>query len=82
MSVEHQVKNIVIKTLGIDAAEAIPDADFVYDLGADSLDRVELLMDIEERFGIEIDDDDADKVRTVADAIALVTRLVEEKAFA
>lgn len=63
------VKDIIVEKLGVDAGEVTEAASFVDDLGADSLDTVELVMDFEEKFGLEIPDEDAEKIRTVGDAI-------------
>jgi len=68
MNVEEQVKNIIIEQLGVSAGEIVPEASFVDDLGADSLDLVELVMVLEEEFGKEIPDEDAEKIQTVQDA--------------
>ena len=68
MNVEEKVKNIIIEQLGVSADEVVPDASFVDDLGADSLDLVELVMVLEEEFGKEIPDEDAEKIQTVKDA--------------
>jgi acyl carrier protein len=68
-STEEKVKQIVIEQLGVDEAEVTPNASFVDDLGADSLDTVELVMAFEEAFDLEIPDEDAEKIRTVKDAI-------------
>lgn len=69
MSIEMRVKQIIVEQLGVDEGEVVANAWFVDDLGADSLDLVELIMAFEEEFGIEILDDDAEKIRTVRDAI-------------
>ena len=69
MSTEEKVKNIIIEQLGVSADEVVPEASFVDDLGADSLDLVELVMVLEEEFGKEIPDEDAEKIQTVKDAI-------------
>ena len=66
-SVEEKVKQIIVEQLGVDESEVTPTASFVDDLGADSLDTVELVMAFEEGFGIEIPDEDAEKLRTVGD---------------
>ena len=66
---DEKVKQIVVEQLGVDEAEVTPNASFVDDLGADSLDTVELVMAFEEAFDIEIPDEDAEKIRTVKDAI-------------
>jgi len=68
-SVEDKVKQIIVEQLGVDAAEVTHTASFIDDLGADSLDTVELVMALEEGFGIEIPDEDAEKITTVKDAI-------------
>ena len=68
-SVEERVKQIIVEQLGVDEGEVTPTASFVDDLGADSLDTVELVMAFEEAFGIEIPDEDAEKIATVKDAI-------------
>ena len=69
MSVEDKVKNIIAEKLSVDLEEIVPGASFVDDLGADSLDLVELIMSMEEEFDIDIPDDDAEKILTVQDAI-------------
>ncbi len=66
--VEEKVKQIIVEQLGVDEAEVTPTASFVDDLGADSLDTVELVMAFEEAFEIEIPDEDAEKIQTVKDA--------------
>jgi acyl carrier protein len=66
---EDKVKEIISKQLGVDASEVTDDASFVDDLGADSLDTVELVMALEEEFGVEIPDEDAEKIAKVKDAI-------------
>ena len=66
---EAKVKEIIINELGVDPEKVTPEASFVEDLGADSLDTVELVMAFEEEFGIEIPDEDAEKLQTVGDAI-------------
>lgn len=73
-SVEQKVSQIIAEQLGIEASKVKPAASFVDDLGADSLDRVELVMALEEAFGVEIPDDDADKIVTVQDAIDYVQK--------
>lgn len=69
MSIEDKVKKIIAEKLSVDLAEVVPDASFVDDLGADSLDLVELIMSMEEEFDIEIPDEDAEKLVTVKDAM-------------
>jgi acyl carrier protein len=72
--IEDKVKQIVVEQLGVDEAEVTPSASFVDDLGADSLDQVELVMAFEEAFDIEIPDEDAEKIRTVQDAIDYIEK--------
>jgi acyl carrier protein len=69
MSVEDKLKKVIADKLSVDLEEVIEDASFVDDLGADSLDLVELIMSMEEEFDVEIPDDDAEKMVTVKDAI-------------
>ncbi len=69
MNVEEKVKNIIIEQLGVSSDEVQLNASFVDDLGADSLDLVELVMVLEEEFGYEIPDEDAEKIQTVQDAV-------------
>jgi acyl carrier protein len=66
---EDRVKEIIAKELEVDAKQLNPDAKFIEDLGADSLDIVELVMALEEEFGLDIPDEDADKLKTVGDAM-------------
>jgi acyl carrier protein len=68
-SVEEKVKEIIVEQLSVDEGEVTPTASFIDDLGADSLDTVELVMALEEGFGIEIPDDAAEKITTVKEAI-------------
>lgn len=75
MAVTDDVKAIIVEQLGVKAEEVTPAASFIDDLGADSLDTVELVMALEEKFGIEIPDEDAEKMRTVGEAI----KYIEEK---
>ncbi len=70
MQLEERVTNIIVNHLNISQEELIPEASFVDDLGADSLDIVELVMAMEEEFDIEIPDEDAEKIQTIGDAIA------------
>lgn len=73
-NVEDQVKKIVVEHLGIDESKVTPDAKFIDDLGADSLDTVELVMAFEEKFDIEIPDDSAETILTVKDAINFIEK--------
>ena len=77
MAVADKVKSIIVEQLGVDEEEVTPDASFVDDLGADSLDTVELVMAFEEEFGIEIPDEDAEKLRTVGDALGYLNEKVK-----
>ncbi|HDP80353.1 MAG TPA: acyl carrier protein [Spirochaetes bacterium] len=67
-----KIKKIIVDQLGVDEADVTPEASFVDDLGADSLDTVELVMALEEEFGIEIPDEDAEKLITVGDAMKYI----------
>ena len=69
-SIEDKVKQIIVDELGVEESEVTPNARFIDDLGADSLDTVELVMRFEEEFSIEIPDEDAEKIQSVRDAIA------------
>ena len=75
-SIENRVKEIIIEQLGVDQKEVTPEASFINDLGADSLDTVELVMALEEEFDVEIPDEDAEKIITVSD----VTNYIQGKA--
>lgn len=72
--VEEKVKEIIAKQLGVNASEVTPEASFVEDLGADSLDTVELVMAFEEAFNIEIPDEDAEKITKVKDATEYIKK--------
>ena len=72
MGREERVSEIIAEQLGVSKEEVVPEASFIDDLGADSLDIVELVMAMEEEFDIEIPDDDAEKIQTIGDAIAYV----------
>ncbi|MCA1582956.1 MAG: acyl carrier protein [Acidobacteria bacterium] len=74
MSVEEKVKSIIVEQLGVDANEVTPEASFVDDLGADSLDTVELVMAFEEAFNIEIPDEAAEKIQKVKDAVEYIQK--------
>ncbi|PAW87528.1 MAG: acyl carrier protein [Pedosphaera sp. Tous-C6FEB] len=73
-TIEEKVKAIIVEQLGVNADQVIQDAKFIEDLGADSLDTVELIMALEEEFGIEVPDEEAEKLVSVGD----VTRYIEE----
>ena len=75
MAVQDKITEIIVEQLGVKPEEVVPEASFVDDLGAETLDTVELVMALEEEFGIEIPDEDAEKIQTVGDAI----RYIEEK---
>jgi acyl carrier protein len=72
MSVEQKVKEIIVEQLGVEENQVTPEAKFVDDLGADSLDTVELVMALEEAFDLEIPDEDAEKITSVGDAIRYI----------
>ncbi len=72
MSVAEKVRNIIVEQLGVDSDEVKPEASFTDDLGADSLDIVELVMAFEEEFDIEIPDEDAEKIATVQNAVGYI----------
>jgi acyl carrier protein len=77
-NIENRVKEIIAEQLGVDKEKVHPDASFVDDLGADSLDTVELVMAFEESFDIEIPDESAEKIRTVQDAIDYIKKHAKE----
>jgi acyl carrier protein len=72
VAIFDRVKEIIVDQLGVDEEAVTPEASFVEDLGADSLDIVELVMALEEEFGIEIPDEDAEKIATVGDAVEYI----------
>jgi acyl carrier protein len=74
MAVAEKVKKMIVEQLGVNESEVVPEAKFIDDLGADSLDIVELVMALEDEYSIEIPDEDAEKIETVGDAI----RYIEE----
>jgi len=75
-SIEDKVKDIIVEQLGVNPEQVTPNASFIEDLGADSLDTVELVMAFEEEFSVEVPDEDAEKLQTVGDVI----RYIEERA--
>jgi acyl carrier protein len=74
---ENKVSEIIVEQLGASKEEIVPEASFIDDLGADSLDIVELVMAMEEEFDIEIPDEDAEKIQTIGDALSYVKERVE-----
>jgi len=78
MSVADKVNSIIAEQLGVETDEVTPEASFTDDLGADSLDIVELVMAFEEEFGVDIPDEDAEQMRTVGDAIKYLQENMEE----
>ena len=75
--IEEKVKAIIVEKLGVDESKVTADANFSTDLGADSLDTVDLIMDFEKEFGITIPDEDTQKIATVGDAIAYVEKVAK-----
>jgi acyl carrier protein len=79
MAVPEKIVEIIVEQLGVKPEEVTPEASFVDDLGADSLDTVELVMALEEEFGIEVPDEDAEKLVTVGDAIKYIEEKINKK---
>jgi len=77
MNLEEKVKKIIVEQLSVDAASVTPEASFVDDLGADSLDIVELVMTMEEEFDLEIPDEDAEKIKSVSDVASYIKSKVQ-----
>jgi acyl carrier protein len=75
-SVEEKVKKIICEQLNVAEEDVVPDASFVDDLGADSLDQVELIMAMEEEFDVSIPDEEAEKIRTVKDAMDYIKKAI------
>ena len=78
MALEERVGEIVVEQLGCTQGEVVPEASFIVDLGADSLDIVELVMAMEEAFGVEIPDEDAERIQTIGDAISYLRGKTEQ----
>lgn len=78
-SVDERVKKIICEQLDVDEKNVVPEASFVDDLGADSLDQVELIMAMEEEFEVSIPDEDAETIRTLQDAIDYIKKAMENK---
>ena len=72
-SIEEKVKDIIVEQLGVNPEQVTPQASFIEDLGADSLDTVELVMAFEEEFNVEVPDEDAEKLQTVGDVVTYIT---------
>ena len=79
MTITEKVKKMIVDHLGVSESEVIPEAKFIDALGADSLDIVELIMALEDEYGIEIPDEDAEKIETVGDAIRYIEEHMTEK---
>ena len=77
--IEEKVKDIIVEQLGVNPEQVTPTASFIEDLGADSLDIVELVMELEEEFEITIPDDQAEKIKTVGEAIDYIERELQKK---
>jgi acyl carrier protein len=77
MSLEAKLKELIVQQLGVSESEVVPEAKFIDDLGADSLDLVELVMALEDEYGIEIPDEDAEKIVTVGDAMKYIKEHVQ-----
>jgi acyl carrier protein len=77
MDIEAKVKDIIMNKLGVEASQITPTASFTNDLGADSLDTVELVMEFEKEFNVQVPDEDAEKLTTVGDAINYLTGKVK-----
>ena len=79
MSLENKVKDIIVDKLGVAPEKVLEDSSFIDDLGADSLDTVELVMAFEEEFGVEIPDEDAQKISTVKTAVSYLTEKMKDQ---
>lgn len=78
MAIAEKVKQMIVEQLGVSESEVKPEAKFIDDLGADSLDIVELIMALEDEYGIEIPDEDAEKIETVGDAIRYIEEHIDK----
>jgi len=78
-NLEERVKKIIVTQLAVDLGEVMPQSQFVQDLGADSLDTVELVMALEEEFDVEIPDEDAEKIKTVGEAVTYIKDKLSKK---
>ncbi len=78
-SIEEKVNEIIVKQMGVNKEQVKPETSFINDLGADSLDTVELVMELEDAFDINIPDEDAEKIQTVGDAINYIIKINKEK---
>ncbi len=78
-SIEEKVSEIIVKQMGVNKEQVKPETSFINDLGADSLDTVELVMELEDAFKINIPDEDAEKIQTVGDAINYIIKINKEK---
>ena len=77
--IEEKVKDIIVEQLGVNPEQVTPTASFIEDLGADSLDIVEFVMELEEEFDIQIPDDQAEKIKTVGEAIDFIEKAIKDK---
>ncbi len=77
-TLEDKVKDIIVEQLGVNPEQVTPEARFIEDLGADSLDTVELVMAFEEEFGVEVPDEDAEKLQTVGNVLEYISERVEK----
>ena len=77
MNVTEKVKSIIVEKLGVDESAVVPSASFANDLGADSLDTFQILMDVEEELGMTVDEEKAESIKTVGDAVRLIKETME-----
>lgn len=78
-NVEQRVRDIIVRKLGVEESQVTPEASFMHDLGADSLDIVELIMEFEREFNLTIEDSDAEQIRTVGDAVRYIEQRLAEQ---